>query len=77
MSDLSIKCLRDGCDRIQGRTRGLCSCCYRRVRKDIQKGKITEDQLVRSGQMLPRSHNPNWGYGEQDPELAQKKKAKT
>jgi hypothetical protein len=49
-----ICCIKKGCSRI-GRVRGLCSACYTIARDRIRAGKITEQELVRRGELLPKA----------------------
>jgi hypothetical protein len=34
-------------------SRGLCQTCYRHLREAITQGKITEDELIREGILVP------------------------
>jgi protein-arginine kinase activator protein McsA len=33
--------------------RGLCSACYQASRREIRKGTVSEDELIKSGKMRP------------------------
>ena len=36
-------------------TRGTCSACYRKIRRDIADGKYSDKQAVKSERLLPAS----------------------
>ena len=53
---------KKGCTRL-ARIRGLCGACYTVMRSKVRAGKVTEEELVRRGELLPKAdHRPYNNY---------------
>jgi hypothetical protein len=48
-------CIIDGCGR-KLQARGLCGPCYTSCTKQIAAGRITEEQAISAGLLLPRRY---------------------
>ena len=55
------ECIHPNCNRPQ-KARGLCASCYSTLWRLISEQRVTEEQMIQSGRILPAhsNHKSHW-----------------